>query len=1170
MRLRSLLFCLLSLLFYHLNAQTIISGIITDSSNQPIPFASVYLSKTTIGTTTSNEGNYILTIPQDGEYELIASCIGYNASSKMISTGGRKQTINIKLSQNLVQLEEITVSSKAKKRVKNYNTFTRLLLGETENSQTCTIRNIEDLYLFEDQLTGIIKGRSHKPIQIENKSLGYLVVYDFSDVTFNPATGLLQFTGGLYFQQMPGNDRNIQKWTHNRLTTYYGSRMHFLRSLFTDSLNHESYKISDCKLETIKLKSGAINQKPTPLATNSAKIARKPDHITFFASKPLLISYFNNHPELASEVIGYEPRKYESTIEFSDTLTVFRNGYFKHPFAATWGGQMGNERIADLLPFDFTPGQAPSTKSESFETSVASPLTSLQKTAGRDQVFVQLDRNIYRPGDTIFFQSFIKNRISGTFDSNSIALYTLLFTPKKLMADSSRFKIRNSSASGWIPIPVKAEPGSYRFAAFTGMMQNYDPAESFQLDIEVIDPSKNQEKNSSARETAGVTARDTSMQKGDNYLELRFLPEGGNYIEGIRQRMGFNATNSKGEPAYIEGLLKNSSGTTLDTIKSGIYGPGSFFCTARSGLFVEITRGTVSKKIYPLPEPKTKGITLSVSPVEERAFLVDVQSDYYASEPATVVVNMDLTQVFSREITLNKRQQMVIEAKHLPSGVADIVLLDKNMQPIAERLYYINADKHLKYNIVAADKIPGKDSELSISVTDGQGNPVEGIFSIAVTDSVKGINPVLFAPGIEHTLNYHPFLMGNLPGKALLKGLENMTDEERDLLLMVFGWTKYNNTGPDTIAQEKQLLNFDILSIRLLNTSKNQRVNKKLDLYSLEDLTIRHLLTNPNGEAFLPLDSLSESTRSVTVMPDLKSKNRIPEALLSIPYDNRYFRSSRLFLPLPDISIPPPIVAIPAEEPPLKSQENYSLGEKNIEIPEVVIIGRPASKKEFHDKYEQQFQNSNIRSLDIEPLLSSYSLEIALRKLISPYKITDYDIILRPPRSIFGLGGPLTALIVLDGLPLYKQGWAMVKDISPTEVTSLTILNGQQGFARYGDGAQGGVIYINTRSNNKEQVADRTRWSSQNKNGNLLKPIEIYRKDVEYYCPSKPESGIDPMLQGRGTIFWKSDVYFDGKEPVKIKYNHLGHTGAVSVIINGISGNQLSGTGKATYRAGKN
>jgi len=40
--------------------------------------------------------------------------------------------------------------------------------------------------------------------------------------------------------------------------------------------------------------------------------------MTLFAANPMLISYFNNHPELASEVIVYEPKKYESFIEFAD------------------------------------------------------------------------------------------------------------------------------------------------------------------------------------------------------------------------------------------------------------------------------------------------------------------------------------------------------------------------------------------------------------------------------------------------------------------------------------------------------------------------------------------------------------------------------------------------------------------------------------------------------------------------------------------------------------------------------------------------------------------------------------------------------------------------------------------------------------------------------------
>jgi len=42
-------------------------------------------------------------------------------------------------------------------------------------------------------------------------------------------------------------------------------------------------------------------------------------------------------------------------------------------------------------------------------------------------------------------------------------------------------------------------------------------------------------------------------------------------------------------------------------------------------------------------------------------------------------------------------------------------------------------------------------------------------------------------------------------------------------------------------------------------------------------------------------------------------------------------------------------------------------------------------------------------------------------------------------------------------------------------------------------------------------------------------------------------------------------VYFDGKEPVKIKYLNLKRRGTVSITINGVSFSDLMGTGKASY-----
>jgi hypothetical protein len=58
-----------------LNAQSI-SGYVQDEDNIPVPFANVYIKHTNIGTVTDANGYYFIGIDQ-GDYEIIISCIGY-------------------------------------------------------------------------------------------------------------------------------------------------------------------------------------------------------------------------------------------------------------------------------------------------------------------------------------------------------------------------------------------------------------------------------------------------------------------------------------------------------------------------------------------------------------------------------------------------------------------------------------------------------------------------------------------------------------------------------------------------------------------------------------------------------------------------------------------------------------------------------------------------------------------------------------------------------------------------------------------------------------------------------------------------------------------------------------------------------------------------------------
>jgi MG2 domain/TonB-dependent Receptor Plug Domain len=769
-----------------------------------------------------------------------------------------------------------------------------------------------------------------------------------------------------------------------------------------------------------------------------------------------------------------------------------------------------------------------------------------QKSRSPDQLFIHLDRNKYKPGDTVYFQAYIRDRFTNEFESKSVSLYALIFDDNRAKVDSSRFKIDNSTCSGWMSIPLKAKSGKYHFAAFTSIMQNFDPSEAFLSDILVKGPDKIIEEN------------DASFKS--EYFELKFLPEGGNSVLGLKQRIGFNATDGKGYPVHIEGLLKNSSGSTLDTIKSGDYGPGLFVCTPEPGMYLEITKGTNKEKIWKLPNPLASGICMSVKTIDKRSFSIEIQSNNYDNDTLTVEGVMNTSQVFLQNLILNKKQRVVIETDQLPSGVAQITIFNKELHPLAERLYYVNSDKRLIFKIDPGSHIyaPGQETELTISVNDSLGNHSKGIFSISVADSISGCASDIYTPGIESVFNYNPYFQRNLPKKVLVTGLENLTNEERDLMLMIYGWSRYSWNFTDKETFVKDLINYDLINIKVLGESKVHPSTKKLDLISLEGPSVIHLLTNINGEISLPLDTLPNDSHTVTLIPGTKEKKKVTAANLSIVSNPGYFKDKKFLSVHP--SLPPKIL------PSTQDDFRFSCGDSLIEIPEVTIKSSPKIKVNYQNIYEDRYKYANIKSSDPKLIHNSWDLENAIRNLIPTGTITNDAVYIRGGGGGTSFFGKVVgALIVLDGMPLYSNGWQIAKTFSISEIASVTVLKGKQGVTIYGLEAGGGVIFINTILHDPTLNNVYTKWESQNKNSNLLLPFKIYRSNIEFYNPSKFDIDNDPEIQKGSTYYWNPEVYFTGKEPVKVKYLNLKHTGPVMITINGASVNNLVGTARASY-----
>jgi uncharacterized protein YfaS (alpha-2-macroglobulin family) len=150
-----------------------------------------------------------------------------------------------------------------------------------------------------------------------------------------------------------------------------------------------------------------------------------------------------------------------------------------------------------------------------------------------DQVFIHTDKNLYHPGDTIFFQSYIQDRVLKKCQTISKSLYVLLQNSGNELIDSARFRITSSVAPGYLTIPDTVSPGYYRIVSYTSLMQNYDPEYCYTswLKIDELNPNTvsaefSFDKTSySSNDTAEVLIR-LSDQLGDGLRNEEYVYTG--------------------------------------------------------------------------------------------------------------------------------------------------------------------------------------------------------------------------------------------------------------------------------------------------------------------------------------------------------------------------------------------------------------------------------------------------------------------------------------------------------------------------------------------------------------------------------------------------------------------------------------------------------------------
>lgn len=84
-----------------------VDGKVTDEDGEPVPFVSVYIEGTTLGTTTNSEGNYHLEL-KDGYHTVVFRYVGYKTEVRPLTVSG-KTDLDVTLKRVVFQLGEARV-----------------------------------------------------------------------------------------------------------------------------------------------------------------------------------------------------------------------------------------------------------------------------------------------------------------------------------------------------------------------------------------------------------------------------------------------------------------------------------------------------------------------------------------------------------------------------------------------------------------------------------------------------------------------------------------------------------------------------------------------------------------------------------------------------------------------------------------------------------------------------------------------------------------------------------------------------------------------------------------------------------------------------------------------------------------------------------------------------
>jgi hypothetical protein len=400
---------------------------------------------------------------------------------------------------------------------------------------------------------------------------------------------------------------------------------------------------------------------------------------------------------------------------------------------------------------------------------------SFQKTNyPQEKVFLQTDKTWYLPGETIWMKAWCA--LDGTPSYLSHILYVELVNDKGEVIRKKMYKLDSTSCTpADIDLPDDIKSGNYSLNSYTLWMLNF-PGFIHQYPIYIYN--------------AGDYKK--ALPPATPPVKVQFFPEGGDIVAGGKNRVAFKAVDqTNGLPVAITGTITDNTGKTIANIITEHDGMGVVEIEPEPGktYTAHITSPAQNSYTVLLPATKEEGIGLQVtntSPGRLFVLLNRAEKNKERYSQLRVVAQMYQQIVFSANLNTDEGQLAApVSKKNLPPGIMQVTVFDKQNNPLAERLVFIE-NYNLVTPVISIDsfntKAKGK-NQVSF-ILDGVTTP-----AISCLVSSETASP-------EYNIASTFLLTSDIKGYIhqpgyYFKNKEAQTLHHLDLLLMTQGWRRF-------------------------------------------------------------------------------------------------------------------------------------------------------------------------------------------------------------------------------------------------------------------------------------------------------------------------------------------------------------------------------------------